>query len=187
MQPFEYLSVLISIILGLALTQLLTGAGRLIRHRDRVRFYFPLGIWLCVLFVVIVQTWWTMFSLRTLEDWTIDKFLVVLLHPMFVYLLVELALPDFDATGGVDLKANYLRQSPVFFGALTCLLAVSLLRPLLLTGGLAPALDLAFHGVFIALSLVAIVWRRECFHRLISPLVIVLLVAYVATNSLELR
>lgn len=36
MDAFSYLSVLLSIILGLGLTQLLTAAGRLIRHRERL-------------------------------------------------------------------------------------------------------------------------------------------------------
>jgi len=34
---FSYLSILLSIIIGLGLTQILTALGRIIRHRDRVR------------------------------------------------------------------------------------------------------------------------------------------------------
>ena len=39
MDPFSYLSVLISIILGLGITQLVTGLGRLIQARARIKFY----------------------------------------------------------------------------------------------------------------------------------------------------
>src|SRR2546430_11876759 len=50
-----YLSVLLSIILGLGLTQVLTAVGRLVRHRDRVRpDWLPL-LWAAVLLVVYVQ------------------------------------------------------------------------------------------------------------------------------------
>ena len=45
MDAFSYLSVLISIVLGLGVTQLLTGFGRLIEARDRVRSYGPVLIW----------------------------------------------------------------------------------------------------------------------------------------------
>jgi len=38
-EPFSHLSVLLSIILGLAITQVLQGLGRLIQARHRVRFY----------------------------------------------------------------------------------------------------------------------------------------------------
>jgi hypothetical protein len=39
--PFSYLSVLISIILGLGITQLLTGLGRLLQARAGTRLYAP--------------------------------------------------------------------------------------------------------------------------------------------------
>jgi hypothetical protein len=74
---FSYLSVLLSIILGLGLTQLLTAVGRLIRHRDRVRLdWLPL-LWAAVLLVVYVQTWWAMFGLRNVREWTFVATLVV--------------------------------------------------------------------------------------------------------------
>lgn len=187
MEAFEYLSVLISIILGLALTQLLTGAGRLIRIRDRVAFFTPVAIWMGVLFIIIVQSWWTMFTLRLYDEWTFDRFLVVLLHPMLVYLLVELITPDVEGGGGVDMKANYFRQAPVFFGAMLGLLLASLARPLVLTWRFTPWLDFAFHAVFIALSIIAIFWRSERFHRLASLLVVLLLFVYVASMFVELR
>lgn len=187
MDSFEYLSVLISIILGLALTQLLTGAGRLIRIRDRVRFFYPVGVWMGILFIIIVQSWWTMFTLRLYDDWTFDKFLVVLLHPMLVYLLVELVTPDTEGGSAVDMKANYFRQAPVFFGAMLALLLASLARPLVMTWRFTPWLDFAFHAVFIGLAIIAIFWRNERFHRLVSPVIVLLLFFYVASMFVELR
>jgi len=51
---FSYLSVLLSIILGLGLTQILTASGRPIRHRERVRAdWLPL-LWAAVPLVVYV-------------------------------------------------------------------------------------------------------------------------------------
>lgn len=40
MDAFSYLSVLLSIVLGLGPTQLLTAVGRLIRHREHVRVHW---------------------------------------------------------------------------------------------------------------------------------------------------
>lgn len=187
MSAFEYLSVLISIILGLALTQLLTGAGRLIRRRDRVRFFFPAALWMGVFFVVIVQTWWTMFTLRLYEDWTIDKFLVVLLHPALVYFLVDLLVPETDGGGEIDMKAEFMRHAPIFFAALVGLLLASLARPLVMHWRFTPWSDFAFHGVFIALSTAAIFVRSANFHRVLAPASVLLLVVYVALLSADLR
>jgi len=41
MSAFDYLSVLISIILGLGIAQVLSGFGRLLNVRSRVRWYGP--------------------------------------------------------------------------------------------------------------------------------------------------
>src|SRR6478672_4069223 len=65
MDPFSYLSVLISIILGLGITQLVTGLGRLIQARGRIKFYAPTIAWVGLLLIIHVQTWWAMFGLRS--------------------------------------------------------------------------------------------------------------------------
>ena len=74
MDQFNYLAVLISIILGLGITQLLSGVGRLLQARGHVRLYWPTLAWVAVLLVVHVQTWWAMFGLRTLQTWTFAAF-----------------------------------------------------------------------------------------------------------------
>lgn len=41
MGVFEYIGVLISVIMGLGVTHLAIGATKLIQHREEVRFYVP--------------------------------------------------------------------------------------------------------------------------------------------------
>ena len=107
---FSYLSVLLSIILGLGLTQLLTAFGRLIRHRDRVRpDWLPL-LWAAVLVVVYVQVWWAMFGLRSVRDWTFVAFLTVLAQTMTLYMMAALIVPEAVDDTGVDLAAHYDRN-----------------------------------------------------------------------------
>jgi hypothetical protein len=187
MDAFEYLSVLISIILGLALTQLLTGAGRLIRNRRRVKFFFPAAVWMGVLFVVIVQSWWTMFTLRHYDGWTIDKFIVVLLHPAFLYFLVDLLAADADGAAEIDMQAEFLRQAPVFFAAFIGLLVSSFVRPLILFSQFTPPLDFTFHVMFGALCLTAVFLRSARFHWFAAPLAVLLVGVYVALISPYLR
>ncbi len=187
MDAFGYLSVLISIILGLALTQLLTGAGRLIRFRDRVKFYAPTAIWMGFLFLMIVQSWWAMFTLRFNEEWTFLEFATVLAQPTLIYLLVELIVPDTEGAGPIDVKANYFRQAPVFFSVALLVILVSLVRPPLLIGRLAEPLDVATQLVWVVLAGVAIFWRNPAYHLLLTPVMALLAVAYVSVLFLALR
>src|SRR5262245_56126664 len=122
MDQFGYLTVLISIILGLGITQLLSGVGRLLQARSRVRLDWPTLAWVGLLLVIHVQTWWAMFGMRTFQNWTFFAFLIVLLQPIVLYLMAALVLPDTIPESALDLRDHYFAHSRWFF-----ILAVSLL------------------------------------------------------------
>src|SRR5262245_56333943 len=106
MDAFNYLAVLISIILGLSITQLLGGFGRLIQGRREARFYWPAVLWSGILLVVAVQSWWAMFALRFQTEWDFLGFAVVLLHPTLLYLACALILPSGNGAEQSDLRSN---------------------------------------------------------------------------------
>ena len=68
MDAFSYLTVLLSIILGLSITQILQSLGALIQNRARVAFYWPSICWAILLLVIDVQAWWALFGLRVRQD-----------------------------------------------------------------------------------------------------------------------
>jgi len=61
--PFTYLAALISIIIGLAIANVLGGIARMIHGAGRYRFYWPSLVWAIVVFLACVQHWWSDFSL----------------------------------------------------------------------------------------------------------------------------
>ncbi|MGN6147102.1 MAG: hypothetical protein ACTHPD_01035, partial [Rhizomicrobium sp.] len=87
MTAFDYLSVLLSIVLGLSITQLLGGFAGMVRYRARTVFYWPLPLQMLALFLINVQSWWAMFGMRHLRDWTFFGFFIVLLQVTFTYLM----------------------------------------------------------------------------------------------------
>ena len=180
MDPFSYLSVLISIILGLGITQLVTGLGRLIQARDRVKLYAPTLAWVTLLLVVHVQTWWAMFGLRNHVRWSFAQFFVVLMQPLVLSLLAALVLPDIGAETRADLRANYFGQARWFFALWVLLLLVSLTKDVVLSGSLPNGLNVAAHVVFMTTSIIAMVTSREWYHRLLAPFNILLMLAYIA-------
>jgi hypothetical protein len=179
---FSYLSVLLSIILGLGLTQLLTAAGRLIRHRDRVRpDWLPL-LWAVVLLVMYVQSWWAMFGLRALREWTFVIFLTVLAQTITLYMMAALILPEQigDDAGVVDLRAYYDRHHRWFFGFFLATLIVSLAKDLLITGHLPDSENVAFHVVLAAACILAIVLRGRRVHAALGLAGAAAIVLYIA-------
>ncbi|MEP6620652.1 MAG: hypothetical protein ABJE47_15110 [bacterium] len=180
MDPFSYLAVLISIILGFGITQLLNGVGRLLQHRHRVRVYSPTLGWVGLLLLLHVQTWWAMFGLRSYQQWSFVAFLVVLLQPIILYLLAALALPDVSLENAGDLRANYYDHSQWFFGLAVLLLAASLTRDRVLAGHFPNQLNLSVHALLLLGWGAGAITRREWYHRLLVPYTALLMAGYIA-------
>jgi hypothetical protein len=115
--PFEHLSVLILIILGLGIAQLLTNVHALAQAADRVRVYWLSVLWATLIFVGQVEWWWSSFSFQKLplETWSFFYFLFVLLSPVTLYLAAAFVLPGIGPGERVDLRAHYYRTKGWFF------------------------------------------------------------------------
>lgn len=109
MTVFEHLSVLISIIIGLGLTHLLSNVHELVQARERVRPHWLPITWSVLVFVGLVQWWWSSFTFSTREDWTFFYFLFLLLRPVISYLSAAFVLPRVVPGGACDMRAYYFR------------------------------------------------------------------------------
>lgn len=187
MDAFAHLSVLISIVLGLGITNLLIGFARIVQMRGRVKVYWPVIVWGLVLLVLHVQTWWSMFGLRNVETWTFVAFSLTLMQPILLFFLSALVMPDFDRDEALDLKVNYFAQVPWFFGIIVALLLASLLRSYATGGSLPAPVDLAFHIAFFAGALPAAFIANERYHQIAALVAAAAVFAYVALLFTVLR
>ena len=178
MEAFTHLSILLSIIIGLGITELLTGLGRLIERRAQARVYPPALSWVLFLLVVYVQTWWTDYGLRSHDQWTFLQFSVVLLQPITLYLLSVLALPH--GPSELDLRANYFGHRRWFFGLFALLPLVSILKDLVVRHSLPSGLNLAFHGLLFMVACVGVIARRDSLHQTLAYSALLALLVYIA-------
>jgi hypothetical protein len=184
---FEYLSVLVSIIIGLALTQLLSGAARLIQLRRRTAMHGPTLCWMLVLFLIDIQVWWVAFERRDTVEWHYFSFLLYLLIPVLLFLLSYLVLPDLGDEDQADLAANFDDNRGWFFSLLGAIALVSLLEQFVREGSVPVDADSGFRVVFAAAALVAARIRSARFHLWNAIAVLALFLGYVAMLFLRLR
>ena len=188
MDQFGYLSVLLSIIVGLAITQLLQGFRGMVLSRSRIRLYAPTVTWTVTLLLIAVQSWWAMFGLRDRARWTFLEFAVVLLQMILLYMLAALVLPDFSGDEKeIDLKQHYYQHRHVFFGVAIANTLVSLGKDVILTGHLPDAANVRFHLVFIVTAAAAMITAREWYHRLLAPALLLVFCFYVGLLFTQLR
>ncbi|MBS1545312.1 MAG: hypothetical protein JST14_16870 [Bacteroidetes bacterium] len=123
MTPFEYVSVLISIILGLGITQIMTGLADMVHQWDRVKFYTPHTIWILMTFVLHIQEWWITYQLRTVNSWPLLLFLFMILYPVTLFILARILFPSAVSDEGVNLQ-TFFRVNRRKFYLITMVLAV---------------------------------------------------------------
>jgi hypothetical protein len=118
-EQFNYLLVIIGIILGLGITHLLAGLVEYLQHRERITWSRPQLVWLIVLFLLQVQYWYVMFSVGEVGK-DFGRYLAALIFPTCLYMasgvLVPRIPPEGTFTGKFDLQVKYEANRRWFFG-----------------------------------------------------------------------
>ena len=92
MSRFEFVFVLISIVAGLALTQLLSGLTRSLRQSERnvdiTHVLFSLGT-----IALLHGVWWSSFRWEELETWTFLEYSLIFVYISMFYVMAEILHP----------------------------------------------------------------------------------------------
>jgi hypothetical protein len=178
-ETFNYLSVLLSIVLGLAIAQVLQGLRGLILARVKVKLYLPTMIWVGIALLIAVQAWWASFGLHLRANWTFLTFIVIVLQAISIYMVAALVLPDVTGEEIVDLRDHYFAHRSWFFSALFASILFSAVKELALRGHLPGRVNGKFHLIFGLAAIIAAITRRELFHKLLAPAIALLLLLYI--------
>ena len=139
MNPFEYLLPLISVIVGLSITDLATSLHRLLRARRRVEWdWLPLATALLALLLVL-NIWWGLYPEEALEVYAVADFFPILTTLIALFLINAAALPDRVPPEGIDLRAFYESNSSYLW--LLFAVYIALATALTISNRLPPMLD----------------------------------------------
>ncbi|MFT7288386.1 MAG: hypothetical protein ACI87W_002504 [Halieaceae bacterium] len=111
MTQHEYVFIAVSIILGLAITRLLSSVAGLVRAHKRVTFHWATALWGASVMLFILQLWWVGWELRAFSNWTIFDFCMLVMGAIFVYGAAELSLPTEDYDISDDSELNFIAHS----------------------------------------------------------------------------
>ena len=109
MTPFEFLTVALSFVLGLAVTLLLTSLLAAFRARRQTRMSWLPLTWAGYVLVLQFDVWWEVFGLSSLEQWTVGAFVLLLLVALLLFAAGGLVLPSGMEEYPTDLE-EYFRQ-----------------------------------------------------------------------------
>jgi CHASE2 domain-containing sensor protein len=118
MTPYEYLTIFISVVLGLAVVHLLSGVALLLDTRIRARPDWIHVLWTANVLITTVLVWWFNFPLTGILVWTLPFFLNLVAYSVVLYLMSGLLYPV-RGSEVIDFKAHFEGNRVRFF--LVCL------------------------------------------------------------------
>jgi len=120
--PFEYVTILVSIILGLGITKILSSLAELLYGFKKVRFFWVHSIWVILILYIHVQEWFILYELKGYPAWKLPVFLFILLYPITLFLAASMLFPVIDKNENVDLKTFFCgNYKPLYFLFLICI------------------------------------------------------------------
>jgi hypothetical protein len=186
MSVFEFLGVLLSVIVGLGVTHLLAGLSKTIHHRNTVRISWIHTLWTFNVLIYIVIIWWGMFWWSGLEDWSFFNFLLLILYAIVLFLAASLLYP-WDLPHDFDFDAHFFETRPWFFAVLTVGWAIDIPETALKSvDGLRdlPEAYLALAATNLVLFLIGAFWSNRTYHKILAVLWPVYTIVYLSMTTL---
>jgi len=166
MSEFEYVMVLVSIVVALAIAHLLTalaeGIHRVRGHGDPIRLDAVFLLWLSFVLVWLVSFWWWEFKFQEIEaEWSFGLYLFVIAYAIVLFMLAEILVPH-RMRGVSDSYAHFMEGRKWFFGTLLLMQAIDVVDTFLkgYAWGLRPAV-IAVYFITVSVAIVGIVSRRR--------------------------
>ncbi len=135
LEPFEYVVILTSLILGLGITQILTGAADISSNLENVKVGYAHSLLIIVVFNLHIQEWWESYHMANqIEEWTIPMVLFVLIYPISLFTLARMIFPTGLRESETDLDAYYYDQWPWFFVIFLLVPVISFFQNIIIGG-----------------------------------------------------
>lgn len=182
MNGFEYVMTLVAIILGLGITHLLAGFGkvvyRLTGHGTPIRFDWVHFLWGVNTFLWMVFYWWYSFTQESRDVWEFSSYLLMLPFPVFVYLQCVVLYPHrLDEIS--DLRTYFMASRRWFFGLMLLVIVADWIEAISRLTDTATYLDATGWSMIVAVAfsiVVALVGFVSSNARLHIGLAIILIV-----------
>lgn len=186
MSVFEYLGVLLSVIMGLGVTHILVGLAKTIHTRKTITLFWVHSMWAVNVLIYIVIIWWGMFWWSSQQDWSFYQFVLLILYAIALFFAASLLFP-WDFPDDFNFEAHFFETRPWFFSVLAAAWLIDIPETVLKsTGGLRdlPQAYVALVLTNLILFVLAAFWTNKTYHKAAAILWPVYTIAYLSITTL---
>ncbi|CAH1658124.1 conserved membrane hypothetical protein [Hyphomicrobiales bacterium] len=114
---FPHVRIVMGMVIGLAITRMLTGLASFIQHPGRHRLSLLHMLWVGSILLELVLFWWWEFGLSRISNWSFGIYLFLIGYAVVLYLLAALLFPD-NISEYAGYEDFFIRRRRWFFGLL---------------------------------------------------------------------
>jgi len=164
MSSFEFISILMSIVIGLGVTNLLAGLGRAFYRRretpmDEVHIVMTAG----TLLLLILQ-WWVTFKWNTETHWSFDRYLALIIWAVSMYLLTVFLYPP-DLSEAEQHQARFERNRSGFYSSFIAMCLLDIVQTAIHADLFHPIWYLPYASHYTLLGAAGLCVRRRSYDR----------------------
>jgi hypothetical protein len=171
---FDYVMVLVSIIVGLAMTHLMQGVVDVIQNPQRMKPWWVHLLWVALMLFSAVFFWWFEYQYHAVQQWTFGLYLLILIYAFNLYLAAALLFP-FDQGDFTSYEDYFIARRAWFLGLFILAQVLDVIdtamkgaRHLSDFG----ATYLIAEGFFVALAVVGIKTANRTYHAILVLMVL---------------
>lgn len=170
MNLFEFLMILLSLIVGLGLAEILSGIAKSLKSNGSREIPWTHGAATAAVFIGLLQTFWESWGLRTVEVWSFPAMLLMLGSPICLYLMAYILFPEQKKLAGLD--DHYFEQARLIWplAGLTVIIG-TLFRPIAF-GDPLWVIDNVSGIPILVVCAVLTVTRSRIAHHILVPVVL---------------
>ncbi len=183
---FDYFGVLISVIMGLALTHLLRGLGRLMQLRHEAQPYWVHIVWTVNALIYVLAIWWGMYWWKDLQDWSAAWFFFIAAYAIVLFMWAYMLFPQ-EFSPDVNFESYFYANRRWLFGIQTfmCLMDIpETLRKGAMHLRPTPAPYPLFIASLLLISVVGLVTSRRRVHAVLCVAWLVIVLCYMFLSTL---
>ncbi|MFY0652939.1 MAG: hypothetical protein JXQ96_12930 [Cyclobacteriaceae bacterium] len=184
MEPFEYVVVLTSLIIGLGIAQILTGVADMVAQYRKIKISAPHIIYVIVIFFLHIQEWWINYEYaKHIDVWSLQAVFGILVYPILLFIQARLLFPTGLRSRETDMVEYYEDQWRWLFSIGAWTVIISIWHNVLIQK--IPLIEqIPQFGLLAAyMSYVIFNVKNKVAHIVFLSLILVALLVYIATDT----
>ena len=184
MTRFEYLSVLVSIVIALGISEVTVAWGRVLQQKTATKVHWLHGFWSIFSLFLMIQFWWGFWRYRTVESWSLVSLVMALVVVITLTLCALMLVPRMRGDITFDSRSTYFDNAAKFFILGGSFILLVMVMDVLILGSPIVHIENLFRGAGAIIAFGMASTGHEKVHSGFVFISVVLLIGFLATTSM---